>query len=67
MQREVETYPGVDINFTFRGKHKVAQLTLGENSRMVFYPSTPSDSRRGIKNKLQDLRRVLREIGAEKA
>lgn len=66
MKSAVEAYPGVGIDFEFRGRHKAARLSFKDRSYRVFYPATPSDSKRGILNLMRDLRRGLREIGAAK-
>lgn len=63
MRREIAKYPGVSLSFEHRGKHKAAVLSTEHKTLRVFYPSTPSDSGRGLLNKRQDVRRVLRQLG----
>jgi hypothetical protein len=66
IEREVGKWPGVTVRFEEGGKHPRAVLTFEDREGTVPYPGTPSDSRFGIHRKLGDLRRKLREIGAER-
>ena len=63
MTQETAKYPGLSVSFEHRGKHKAAVFAIEDKTRRVFYPASPSDSRTGTLNKLQDVRRVLREMG----
>lgn len=63
---EVARWPGADVDFGHASKHCVAVIAFGGQTRKVFYPTTPGDGRRGIYNKLKDVRRELRFLGAER-
>lgn len=63
----VAEYPGVTVAFERSRKHYQAHLTFKGQTRKVTFPSSPSDSGRGSLNCRQDVRRVLRTLGAEKA
>jgi len=60
---ELSRWPGVSVSFLCASKHAVALLSFQGTSRKAFYPMTPSDSR-GALNFQQDIRRLLREMGA---
>lgn len=62
-QREVEGWLGVTVSTDTGGKHDRITLHLGNDSRFVVAPSTPSDVR-GIKNHIAEVRRTLRAMGA---
>jgi hypothetical protein len=59
--REVAKHQGVGVRFELRGKHDAAVLTFGARSRFVIMSKTPSD-RRGLQNKLGDVRRTIRDL-----
>lgn len=66
MLQEVEKHPGVIISFEHRGKHKAALVTANNATVKIFYPLTPSDTKRGGLNNRQDVRRALRQLGVTK-
>lgn len=66
MEDEVAKWPGSSIEFGHASKHNVAVIAFRGQTRKVFYPTTPGDGRRGIFNKLKDVRRELKFLGAEK-
>lgn len=61
---ELERWPGVSWHREVRSKHYALVLTVGNLSRFVIYPASPSDSIRGAKNHLANVRQTLREMGA---
>lgn len=63
MQREIEMWPGATIAFGHAAKHRVATVTFNGDSRKTFYPESPS-CRNGHLNKINDLRKLLRGLGA---
>ena len=64
--REIGRWSGVtDHRFEHGGKHVRLVLTTAKASRFVTMSLTASDHR-ATKNKISDLRKVLRELGAEK-
>lgn len=64
---ELEQWDGViDHSFERGGKHSRLIVETARGSRFVTLSSTASDFR-ATKNKVSDLRKVLRELGAEKA
>jgi hypothetical protein len=48
--------------FERRRRHRAVVIRNGSTSRFVVFPASPSDSRRGIRNLMTDLRRAVREI-----
>ena len=64
--RELSAWPGVQWERDESGKHLALRLTYAGESRKVHYPFTPSDKWRGPLNHVQDIRRVLRELGARR-
>lgn len=66
IEREVAQWPGVTLRFGNRRKHREAVLMYQDRERFVMYCSSPSDSRRGMKIKIAEVRRVLKELGAQK-
>ena len=61
--RELERFPAVRlVGREYRGKSRALVVEFAGAQRSVFYPCTPSDCR-GIRRHLQDIRRVLREMG----
>jgi len=61
---ELAKWPGVAWSRQPRGKHQALVLEFGGVSRFVIYPTTPGDSGRGALNHLQNVRGVLKELGA---
>jgi hypothetical protein len=64
--RELESWPGVSVERDWTKRHMRVTVTFQGRSRFVIAPATGSDAR-GPLNHVQDLRQVLREIGAERA
>lgn len=63
---ELEQWDGVtDHRFEMGGKHQKLIVETASGSRFVTLSLTASDFR-ATKNKVSDLRKVLRELGAEK-
>lgn len=66
---EVAEWPGVTVEFenaTGTG-HPKAKLMFGELILRRPYASTPSDSYHGLHKCLGDMRRIMRQLGAERA
>ena len=64
---EVGSWPGVRIVERIRGtKQNRVVLGFEGRTRYVVYPHSPSDRRTGARNHVQDIRRVCRELGAER-
>ena len=62
---ELAHWPGVRWQRLAQGrKALVLAVTYAGATRKVTYPITPSDSRTGALNHVQDLRRTLRALGA---
>jgi hypothetical protein len=61
--RELANWPGVDHEIRHGGKHPRIVLTHRGASRFVTFSGTPSD-RRGVLNKISDVRTTLRALGA---
>lgn len=65
--RELEKFPSVRlVGRESRGKSRALVVEFNGSRRSVFYPCTPSDYR-AIHRHLQDIRRVLRELGVAPA
>ena len=64
IEREVEEWPGVTVEFAQGGKHPKAKLSFGGKMLAQTYASTPSDSAFGVHQMLGDVRRVLKKLGA---
>lgn len=47
-------------------KHNRLILIVGDKSKFVTYPATPTGKRRALLNHIGDVRRTLRELGSEK-
>jgi hypothetical protein len=64
---ELAQWPGVAWQRLAQGRKSMAAVvTYMGKARKVHYPITPSDSSTGPLNHVQDLRRTLRDIGAER-
>jgi len=62
--RELSQFPAVRVVCReFRGKSRALVVEFDGKCRSIFYPQTPSDHR-GVHRHLQDIRRVLAELGA---
>lgn len=64
VEAELARWPGVTWSREVRGKHYALVLSFGCVSRFVIYSGSPSDGLRGAMNHLQDVRGVLRDLGA---
>lgn len=67
IEREVEEWPGVTVEFTAGGKHPKAKYSFEGKMLSHPYPSTPSDAAFGIHRMLGDHRRVMKKLGATRA
>ena len=65
MYKELERWPGVTHRAEQVGRHPRLQLEHNGNSRFIPYSSTQV-GRYGLMQKITQLRRTLREIGAER-
>lgn len=67
-EAEIAHWPGVAFRHEHpRGKgHPRIVVAFGSRERFVTFPGTPSDSLRGVRNHIADLRKALREMGAER-
>lgn len=65
VKHEVMRHQGVTAEFGMSRRHNFVTLTFAEKKRRVTFPCTPSDSR-GTENFRSDVRRALREMGAER-
>jgi hypothetical protein len=66
VEQEIEHWPGVSIEWDRLSKHRKATFTLSGKRKFITLPSTGSDTVRGPKNVVTNMRSVLREIGAER-
>lgn len=64
--REVARWAGVSARFEDNARHPRIVLSFSGAERFVVYPASPSDSRRGLARFLADVRRTLRDLGAER-
>ena len=64
---EVAEWPGVTVEFESGSTHPKAKLMFGELILRRAYPGTPSDSYNGLHKTLGDMRRVMKQLGAERA
>jgi len=64
VEREVKFWPGVQANFSHRSKHSQVTFEFNGASRFVVLPSSPGDNYRGVRNKVCEVRRTLRHLGA---
>lgn len=69
ISREVESWPGVTVEFADGGKHPKAKFTFTppEGDALTLsraYARNPSDSANGIHRTLSDMRRVMKQLGA---
>jgi hypothetical protein len=66
LERELERWPGVEARLDRRHKHPRLIVTVGGQQRFVCFSSTKT-SRDGVRNAVASLRRMLRELGAQRA
>lgn len=64
---EVAEWPGVTVEFEPGGTHPKAKLMFGELVMRRPYAGTPSDAYNGLHKCLGDMRRVMKQLGAERA
>jgi hypothetical protein len=65
--RELADWPGVRHEHLPHGaKSRRLLVTYNGASRKIYSPLTPSDRAHGALNHLNDIRRVLRELGAQR-
>lgn len=62
--REVERWPDATLRFEEGAKHQRAIFSFRGRERFVVFASSPSDSRRGVDEFLQNVRAELRTLGA---
>lgn len=67
IKREVEQWPGVAVDFVEGKKHPKAKFKFGDKVLSRPFASTPSDSAYGIHQMLGDMRRAMKQLGAERA
>jgi hypothetical protein len=62
--RELAKWPGVVVlaRVVVSSGHRHLILEYKGQRRFVVHPASPSDSRTGARNHVQDIRRVLRQI-----
>lgn len=65
-ERELSHWPGVGFRFETGGKHPRLVLSFGRGERFVVYPASPSDSRRGVRAFITDVRCELKLLGAQR-
>ncbi len=63
---ELEAWPSVTCTFEDGAKHKKVVLHYAGKSRFVMFPSSPSGSGQSLTGKLGDVRRALKELGAQR-
>jgi hypothetical protein len=66
IREELAYWPGVEVAFGQRSKHRTAILHYRTETRFVVYPDTPSDTQRGHLNCIANVRKELRALGAER-
>jgi hypothetical protein len=57
----VAQFPRATVSFGFGGKHRFAEITVGDRRRKLFFATTPS-CRHAYKNACRDARRILTEL-----
>lgn len=67
IEREVEEWPGVTVEFTTGGKHPKAKFTFDGKMLSHGFASTPSDGAFGVHQMLGDMRRVMKKLGAARS
>lgn len=66
IRNELAYWPGVDVEFGKRSKHREARLHFGGTTRFVVYPDSPSDGARGHLNCISNVRQELATLGAQR-
>lgn len=64
LEREIEHWPGVTVEFIDGGKHPKARYTFEGTMLSHPYASTPGDTAFGVHRMLGDHRRILKRLGA---
>lgn len=64
IEREVEEWPDVTVEFMDGGKHPKAKFKFGGKVLSRAYPGTPSDAAFGLHQTLGDMRRAMKQLGA---
>lgn len=64
LEREIAFWPGVAFRMEVGRKHCRAFLTFKGAERFVVFASSGSDSRRGVRHFITDVRGELRNLGA---
>jgi hypothetical protein len=67
IETEVESWPGVTVEFAQGGKHPKAKFTFGGKMLAHSYAGTPSDGAFGVHQMLGDMRRTMKKLGAQRA
>lgn len=67
IEREVESWPGVTVEFSEGGKHPKAKFKFDGKVLSRPFAGTPSDAAFGVHNMLGDMRRVMKQLGAQRA
>ena len=65
IERELDHWPDVRWEIEKRSRHHRLHLTYRGQSRFIVCPSSQSDVR-SLKNKVTDIRREARTLGAER-
>lgn len=66
IRNELAYWPGVDVEFGRRAKHRQATFHRHGETRFLVFPDSPSDSRRGALNCVAAMRKELAELGAQR-
>lgn len=64
IRAECDKYEGVKVEFFQTKRHSRAVLSVGDDSRFIVFPASPSDHR-GPKKAAKDARKELRFLGAK--
>lgn len=67
IKAELAHWPGVDVEFSDRAKHRQAVFHFRGETRFIVLPASPSDGARGHLNSIRDARKELAALGAERA
>lgn len=67
IEREVEEWPGVTVEFVEGSKHPKAKFAFAGKMLAHAYAGTPSDSAFGVHQMLGDMRRTMKKLGAARA
>lgn len=66
IKREVEEWPGVAVEFVPGGKHPKAKFKFDGKVLSRPYSGTPGDAAFGLHQMLGDMRRTMKQLGAER-